>query len=192
MQAIRIAAALAAAAVLASCGGPSAPGHPSAGQTQTVTTHNTADVAFATKMIPHHQQAVDMAAMVPTHTGNPQMLVIAKDISSGQQAEIYGMTGLLQQWGEPAPTDDAHGGMQGMQGMQGMVDPNTMNELQSLKDNAFDTLWMKAMIGHHQGAIVMAQDEIAHGQNQDAIVLAKNIVTAQQREIAYMTHLLSP
>lgn len=176
-------AAIAAAAVLGSCGGsPSGQQHAN---------HNAADVTFAQNMIPHHQQAVDMAAMVPTRTVNPDMLVIAKDISMDQQAEIRGLLGLLGQWGEPVAPDNMgpadHGGM----AMQGMVDPATLEHLKSLRGAQFDALWMRSMVSHHQGAITMAQDEIAHGESHDAIEMAKRIVTAQQREIAYMNHLLS-
>jgi uncharacterized protein (DUF305 family) len=192
--ATRVAATLAAlAAVLASCGGSSSShqhaDHTAAGKTHDAPAdHNAADVAFAQNMIPHHQQAVDMSAMVPTRTVSQDMLVIAKDISNDQQAEIRGLQGLLSEWGEPAGSDNmGHSGMS----MQGMVDPATMDRLKSLKGADFDTLWMRSMISHHQGAITMAQDEIAHGESHDAVEMAKRIVTAQQREIAYMTHLLS-
>lgn len=47
------------------------------------------------------------------------------------------------------------------------------------------------MIGHHQGAVTMAHDEVAHGQNPDAVSLARQMITAQQREIAMLTHLIS-
>ena len=148
--------------------------------------YNSDDVEFATNMIPHHQQAVDMAAMVPTRTASQDMLVIARDISTDQQAEIRALQGMLNRWGEPAAP-----GMAPMS-MQGMVDQATLDRLMSLKGTDFDTLWMRSMISHHQGAIIMSQDEIAHGENHDAIEMAKRIVTAQQREIAYLTHLLSP
>jgi predicted outer membrane protein len=69
--------------------------------------------------------------------------------------------------------------------------PGTLDRLQSLDDDAFDTLWVTSMIGHHQGAIEMAQDEIARGQSADAVHVARLIITAQQREIAMMTHLVS-
>jgi uncharacterized protein (DUF305 family) len=189
-------AALAAAAVLGSCGGPSASHqhaeHTGAGPTHTApANHNAADAAFAQNMIPHHQQAVDMSAMVPTRTVSEDMLVIAKDISRDQQAEIWGLQGLLREWGEPVAPDNGghadHGGM----AMQGMVDPATLDQLKSLEGAEFDTLWMRSMISHHQGAITMAQEEIAHGESHDAIEMAKRIINAQQREIAYMTHLLS-
>jgi uncharacterized protein (DUF305 family) len=78
-----------------------------------------------------------------------------------------------------------------MGGMAGMVDQATMNKLTSLFGADFDRLWLSAMIGHHKGAITMAQAQLAHGENPDAIHMAHLIITAQQREIAYMSHLLS-
>jgi uncharacterized protein (DUF305 family) len=55
----------------------------------------------------------------------------------------------------------------------------------------FDVLWLRSMIGHHQGAISMARTEIARGQNPEAVKLAKIIINAQQWEIARMNNILS-
>jgi uncharacterized protein (DUF305 family) len=149
--------------------------------------HNSADVTFAEMMIPHHQQALDMADLVPSRTTNQDLLVLAKHIALDQGAEIQTLRGLLAQWGEPVPPDHANRGMT----MAGMVDDATMNRLPSLQGEEFDTLWIRSMILHHQGAVDMAQTEIAHGQNPDALNIAKIIVSSQQREIAYMNHPLS-
>lgn len=148
-----------------------------------------ADLSFAHGMIPHHQQAVVLAAMVPAHTGNAALRSIATQIGADQQAEIRTLNGLLVTWNEPTdvPAPPHHDGMT----MAGMVDPTTINQLTTLDDEAFDTLWVTSMIGHHEGAIAMAQDEVAHGQSEDAIHVASLIITAQQREIAMMTHLIS-
>jgi uncharacterized protein (DUF305 family) len=153
--------------------------------------HDPADVAFARDMIPHHEQAVVLAAMVPDHTANPELRVMATHIGADQQAEIRTLNGLLAAWGENTvphggPPPD-HGGMV----MAGMVDQSVIDRLQSLHDDAFDTLWVTSMIGHHQGAITMARQEIAHGESGDAVRTATLIITAQQREIATMTHLVS-
>ena len=75
--------------------------------------------------------------------------------------------------------------------MEGMVDAATMAKLPSLTGTDFDTLWITSMISHHQGAVTMAQDEIAHGQNPDAIKSADIIVASQEREISYMRDLLA-
>jgi uncharacterized protein (DUF305 family) len=153
--------------------------------------HNAADVVFARNMLPHHQQGVELAAMVPTHTLNPDLRVIATHIRADQQAEIQTLNLLLTQWHESADHDHGNaGGPDGM-AMAGMVDQSTIDRLRSLDGAAFDTLWATSMISHHQGAITMAQTEIAQGQSADAIHTATLIVEAQQREISTMTHLIS-
>src|ERR1700754_1109848 len=182
---------VAAAAVIAlpACSGPATPERtgptgPSATHDSQSAEHNTADIAFAEDMIPHHRQAVDMAAMVPSRSTNPDLLVIATHISSDQQAEILTMKGLLAQWGVPdAPNHENpmdHSGMH----IAGMVDGATLNTIQALSGPSFDALWMTSMISHHQGAIAMAQNEIDRGRSPDAIKLAQMIISAQQREIA--------
>jgi uncharacterized protein (DUF305 family) len=182
--------------VLASCSGPSGPERtgptgPSPTRDSRSAEHNAADVAFAEGMIPHHRQAVDMAAMVPSRSTNPDLLVMATHISSDQQAEILTMKGLLAQWGvQDAPGHESPADHSGMP-IAGMVDGATLNKIQSLSGPSFDALWMTSMISHHQGAIAMARDEIDQGRSSDAIKLAKMMISAQQREIAQMNHLLS-
>jgi uncharacterized protein (DUF305 family) len=192
---ILAAVVLSTVAALVSCGRPVSDTHlgqPTsiAAPTGAPAAHNAADVTFARNMLPHHQQGVELAAMVPSHTMNPDLRVIAAHIRADQQAEIQTLNLLLVQWQEAAEPDAGGSGHHGM-GMAGMVDQKTIDRLQSLHDAEFDTLWTTSMIGHHQGAIMMAQDEIAHGLSADAIHAATLIVEAQQREIATMTHLIS-
>jgi uncharacterized protein (DUF305 family) len=149
--------------------------------------YNADDVAFATNMIPHHKQAVEMSALVPDRTTNPQVIQLAKDISAAQQPEIDTLNVFLVQWKENP--DSGHAGHANMP-MSGMVDEATMDKLRSLNGTEFDTLWLQSMIGHHQGAIEMAKAEIANGENVDAIAMAKNIVTTQQAEIDQMNQML--
>ena len=176
-------AAVATAAMVTSCG-ESAP----APDTQ-ASKHNAADVTFAQKMIPHHQQAIDMAAMVQSRTTNRDVIVMAKHIALDQQAQIDTLQGLLQQWGDPAAAGHMeHDGM----GMDGMVDAATMDRLPTLKGAEFDELWLRSMIIHHEGAVAMAQPEIARGENPTAVKLAKVIVDWQQLEIGRMHAKLGP
>jgi uncharacterized protein (DUF305 family) len=175
---------LACAVVVGSCGSKRDPS----------TEHNAVDVSFAQNMIPHHQQAVDMSAIVPGKTMNRKLIVLAKEISSDQQAEIEMLQDLLGQWGEPvAPGHDGHGGHHehGGVAIEGMVDAATMDTLRSLTDTAFDELWLRSMIRHHQGAIAMARPEIANGVNPKAVRMANIIVEWQQYEVARMTSMLS-
>jgi uncharacterized protein (DUF305 family) len=149
---------------------------------------NADDVAFATNMIPHHKQAVDLSALVPDRSTNAELIALAQQISAAQQPEINVMKVFLVQWNENPDTNSGHAGHGNT--MQGMVDAATMTKLQSLNGAEFDKLWLESMIGHHQGAIEMAKAEIANGDNVDAKSLAKNIVTTQEAEIGQMKQML--
>ena len=61
---------------------------------------NDADVAFATDMIPHHQQAVQMAELAADRAGSDQVRQLAEDIEAAQGPEIDTMTGWLDDWGQ--------------------------------------------------------------------------------------------
>jgi uncharacterized protein (DUF305 family) len=150
--------------------------------------HNADDVAFVTDMIPHHAQAVEMSALVPDRSTNPQVIELAAQISAAQQPEIDVMKVFLVQWKENPETGSGHVGHGST--MQGMVDDATMTKLASLKGTEFDTLWLQSMIGHHQGAIEMAKAELANGENVDAKRLAQTIIDTQQAEIGRMDEML--
>jgi uncharacterized protein (DUF305 family) len=191
-----LAVALALAAAVTSCRQPDDASPPdvassSPGASAQPAPHNAADLAFVRNMLPHHQQGVELAAMVPSHTLNPDLRVIATHIRADQQAEIRTLNLLLAQWHESAAIDHGGGPGHGGMTMTGMVDQATMDKLKSLDSAAFDNLWATSMISHHQGAIAMAQTEISHGQSADAIHVATLIIEAQQREISLMTHLMS-
>jgi uncharacterized protein (DUF305 family) len=150
--------------------------------------YNADDVAFATNMIPHHEQAVDLSALAPDRSTNAALIALAQQISAAQQPEINVMKVFLVQWNENPDTNTGHGGHGG--GMQGMVDAATMTKLESLDGAEFDKLWLESMISHHQGAIEMAKAEISNGENVDAKSLAQSIVTTQEAEIGQMKQML--
>jgi uncharacterized protein (DUF305 family) len=190
-------AALAAALFLSSCTSPATDEHADHNQgaaTSSSATQpaafNDADVAFATNMIPHHQQAVEMSAMVPDRSTNPAVIKLAADISAAQGPEIETMKAFLVQWNAGESDHQGHGDMAGGMHMDGMVEQAAMTKLESLKGPEFDTLWLQSMIGHHEGAIKMAQAELAGGANADAKTLAEQIVTGQQAEIVTMKQML--
>jgi uncharacterized protein (DUF305 family) len=151
--------------------------------------YNADDVTFATNMIPHHQQAIDLSALVPDRSTNPDLTKLASDIAAAQGPEIETMKVFLVQWNEN-PDTNTGSGHGGHGAMQGMVDEPTMARLASLKGAEFDTLWLQSMIGHHEGAIEMAKAEVANGENVDAKGMANDIITTQQAEIGQMKQML--
>lgn len=149
---------------------------------------NDADVAFAQHMIPHHQQAVAMAALADSRATDPEVKKLAAQIKTAQDPEIATMTGWLQAWGQPEDT----GGMDmGHDTMSGMMSDDAMKKLEALSGTDFDKEFLTMMIEHHQGAIDMAKDEASDGGNPDAKALAQQITTSQQAEIDAMKQIIS-
>ena len=150
---------------------------------------NEADVRFATDMIPHHQQAVELSALVPERSSDPALVELAAAISAAQKPEIETLKVFLVQWNGGESSPGAHEGHD-MGSMDGMVDEPTMARLKTLRGAEFDTLWLQSMIGHHEGAIAMADTEIADGTNADAKALDTQIATTQKAEIDQMKQML--
>lgn len=174
--------------------------------------HNDADVAFAQGMIPHHQQAIEMVDMLLGKQGiDPEVVSVANTIKNDQGPEIAQMRGWLQEWAvssssTPAPSgtempghnmpgnqmpSNEMGDMPGMSGGgHGMMSDADMAALQNAQAAEASRLFLTQMIEHHQGAIMMAQQEIDNGQFPPAVELARRIAASQQAEIDTMRGML--
>jgi len=153
------------------------------GNNQSASDFSRTDIMFAQMMIPHHQQAVDMSTLAETHSTNPEILALAKQIKDAQAPEIEQMTSWI----------DASGSSMNMghdMGMGGMLSEEQMSDLENASGPAFDKLYLEGMIDHHEGAIVMAQ-MIIDSNNAEARQLGENIVTSQTAEIAQMKKMLA-
>lgn len=153
-------------------------------------TFNAADITFAQEMVPHHEQAVEMAQMVPARSSNSDVIALANRIEAAQEPEIGTLTGWLEDWG----VDTGDDGMAGMDhsgsGMSGMMSDEDMSALNEATGVEFDRMWLEMMLEHHTGAVGMAQTEISDGEDTDAIALAEDIKSSQSAEIAEMEQLL--
>ncbi len=194
------AAAVSVALVLSACGGSdhsagSGANHganPTSAAASANASVNDADVTFAQSMIPHHRQALQMAAMAAGSAGDPEVKALATKVKEAQQPEIDTMNQWLTAWGKPAPDASMDPGMHGSEheSMPGMMSEADMAKLQDATGAAFDKLFLTMMIGHHNGAIEMAEQEVAQGSNPDAKALAEKIISDQQAEIATMQKIL--
>jgi uncharacterized protein (DUF305 family) len=137
------------------------------------------DKAFIDAMVPHHQGAVEMAEVALENAEHERIKQLSRTIISTQRAEIEQLKAIKQQeFGtSKVPMETSAQEMQ----MMGMTDPDTL-----ANKNPFDKAFIDAMIPHHQSAIEMAQVAREESQNPKIKELAKNIVTAQQREIEQM------
>lgn len=149
------------------------------------------DVMFARMMIPHHQQAVEMADIAMTNPDiSPFVRSLAEKIKAAQQPEIDLMSSWLKEWGaEPAPEstgEDMQSMDMGHGGLAGMMSTKQMSELTSAKGDDFNRLWLEMMIEHHKGAVEMAEGVLATTGNEEVSALAKAILSGQRAEIDEM------
>lgn len=182
-----VALALVAALTVAGCGGNDTSSRTGSSSSSDF---NDTDVTFAQSMIPHHQQAVQMATMATSNASSPEVEQLAEKIEAAQGPEITTMTGWLKDWGEKAPSESTSGGMDSMGDMPGMMSGADMKKLKSVSGAGFDEMFLTMMIKHHTGAIEMAKTEQENGKSTGAVALAKKIEADQAAEIVQMKQLL--
>jgi uncharacterized protein (DUF305 family) len=183
--------ALAAALLLAGCAVGSGPGQmPGMNHGDSLPDDvNTADVMFTQMMIPHHEQAIEMADLILTKDGiDESVRSLAEDIKAAQQPEIDQMEGWLDEWGVDMPGMDDMGDMGHG---DGMMSDDDMEALEDATGADATRLFLEQMIEHHEGAIEMAQDVVEDGENPDVIELAQSIIASQTAEIATMQEMLT-
>jgi uncharacterized protein (DUF305 family) len=154
-------------------------------------TFTPADVSFMQGMIGHHAQALEMTELLKTRTASEGMKLLAQRIEVSQTDEIRFMKRWLTEHGQPLPSEHAHHMPGGM--MPGMLTPDQMAELAAAKGEAFDALFLKFMIQHHEGALVMVKDLFASdgaAQDGDVNAFASDVVADQQMEIDRMSGML--
>ena len=145
---------------------------------------NNADLMFTTMMIPHHEQAIEMADLILDEDGiDPRVVALAETIKAAQGPEIELMESWLDEWGT---------GMGEMGGMgDGMMSDTDMEALEAATGDEASRLFLEQMIEHHEGAIDMAQTEVDNGENRDVVGLAESIIRSQTAEIATMQEILA-
>ena len=169
-------ALLAGALVAAGCGDS---GHSSSQSS----TGNATDAAFINDMTSHHRGAIEMAQLATDHADHPQIKTLAKNIISAQQSEMD-MMGSMKHDMAGMHSSDMHGS--GHMGMSAKDMGMDMNMSTLGMAHPFDKAFIDAMIPHHQGAIRMARQLLAKGENPQLQKMAKDIISAQTKEIAQM------
>ena len=191
---------------------PGAPGQPT--HTLPLSTRATlppsspADVQFMQGMIMHHAQAVEMTALMESHTENKDLRLLGARISHSQSEEIKFMKRWLEARGEPTEmpmpkmsgTDMSGMNMPGMNMssqpmlMPGMLTPKQMEALRKAKGAEFDQLFLTGMIQHHGGALIMVKDlfdTAGAGQDAELFNFTTDVDSGQRAEIRIMQNMLA-
>ena len=122
------------------------------------TSYSPDDVLFMQDMIPHHNQATQMADLVADRTNLPELVDVAGRINVSQQDEIEFMKQWLRERGESVPNPTAHEAMHTDHKMAGMATPRQMEELAATESTDFDRMFLQLMITHHEGAVTMVEE----------------------------------
>ena len=178
---------------------PGAPGKPSKklppSTRATLPPRSPADVEFMQGMIMHHAQAVEMTALIASHTENKDLRLLGARISRSQSDEIKFMKRWLAARGESlsmpmSNTDMSH---DKMPLMPGMLTPEQMDALRKANGAGFDRLFLTGMIQHHNGALTMVKDlfdTAGAGQDADVFNFATDADNTQRAEIRVMQTML--
>ena len=185
---------------------PGAPGQPTkilpASTTGVLPPASPKNVEFMQGMIMHHAQAVEMTALMESHTDNKDLRLLGARISHSQSEEIKFMQRWLEARGEPTtmPMPKMSGmDMAGMDMskdqmlMPGMLTAKQMEALRNARGTDFDRLFLTGMIQHHGGALIMVKDLFdTAGAGQDAVLFnfATDIDSGQRAEIRIMQNML--
>jgi len=155
-----------------------------------VATYSTADLDFLAHMIVHHQQALELCALVDERSQRAEFHRFSRNLNDAQQAEIDQMQALLQQAGARGakiPTTHFHADPP----MAGMLSKAQMSAIRQARGPSFERLWLEGMILHHQGAVDMAlaqQEAQFRNRNQPygLDTLVDDMLAAQRAEIGRM------
>ena len=162
--------------------------------------YSAADVEFMSGMIPHHAQAVLIAGWAASHGARPDLRIMCERIVVSQRDEIEMMRNWLRDRGEPVPAADATHHRMKMNGMEhdmlmpGMLSADDLAQLDKARGAAWDALFLRAMIRHHQGALKMVDDLFeTHGalQDEDLFKFVSDLYADQTAEIERMEKMLA-
>ncbi|WP_328622216.1 DUF305 domain-containing protein [Streptomyces sp. NBC_00354] len=143
---------------------------------------NAADRAYVQHMVEHHRQALTMSALAPERASADGVKRLAERISAAQQPEIRAMESWSARYPAPsgAPAGHDHGAM------PGMATEQQLKQLTEAKGADFDRLFLTLMTAHHEGAVKMAGESLAAGNNGAVEEMANEVVATQTAEIHRM------
>lgn len=144
------------------------------------------DEAYIADMLAHHEGALNMAEQAQAVTAHEEIRTLAGDMMMTQGQEMMEMRQWQKDWGYEVTMSGGHmsHGGDGAQAGGDMVE--MMNKLKDLTGEAYDKEFLKQMILHHEQAVEMSQYAEQNAKHQEIKDLAKEVITAQTKEIAQM------
>jgi uncharacterized protein (DUF305 family) len=169
---------------VAGCGGDDDDGERAAEEQPTAASGRVPfDRAFIDAMVPHHQTAIAMAREAKeAGLSAPELIKIADDIIATQQAEFDQMLEWREQWFGSTEREPEAAAIEvlGLSAAEAGME-HSATDLAAVDD--VNQAFAGMMIGHHTGAIRMAELAKEKAGHDELKTLASDIIVAQQREI---------
>lgn len=152
---------------------------------------DSADVGFLYDMIPHHQQALEIATLQLVNGSDPSAMTFAREILRTQSYEVGLMSMRLGEWGhDPAEAPDQAMEWMGMisthDTMPGIARPDEMAALRDARGAEADALFYALMIDHHRGGVHMADAAAEQAEDDWVVEAASRMARIQALEINEM------
>jgi len=135
----------------------------------------TSEEIFIAEMIPHHQEAVD-SSLLMLESQNTQVKSLAESIITAQEQEVSMMQEWMRQWYADSNYVSTY--------------QNMMPDLTSLEGDDKDEAYLKGMIDHHEGAIMMAKQAQELELRSEVFELTEAIISTQEDEIKQINQIL--
>jgi uncharacterized protein (DUF305 family) len=149
---------------------------------------NDADIAFVRDMVVHHGQAVELADLAPDRARRSDVKGIADRIADVQRPEIDVLNRWLEQHDLPKVDPGGHGAAHA--GMPGMASADEVQALREARGAAFDSMFLRLMVAHHEGALTMVEEVRKHGVHVRVQEIADDVAVTQADEIHRMRRML--
>ncbi|KAB7743593.1 DUF305 domain-containing protein [Nostocoides sp. F2B08] len=125
------------------------------------------DAELVARMVGHHQEALDLAALVPDRTETPEVVVLAQDITDARTGQLAELVDRLDGWGVPTGTRSA--------------EPATA--LAEAEGAEFDRLWLEEMTAHHEDGIALAEDVLGSASDRPTLTFAERLAETERAEL---------
>ena len=140
----------------------------------------TFDLDFANMMILHHQAAIDMSKIEIAQGRDEQIIEMAQSIQTLQTAQIEQMEAFVANYKMPVVKT----GITGNQPILALIMKSMMNKMNNMAMTGHtDQDFIAMMIPHHRSAVVMAENELRQGKNEELKKLAEQMIVDQNSEI---------
>jgi uncharacterized protein (DUF305 family) len=188
--ALAVAAVLLATVAVTGCGGGAEQPGTAAATSLDPAAAAEQDAAFATAMVEHHHQTLQLVGLAAAYAENAAVLQYAGELQTLHDTQMQELSSMLEGWGKPVPDIGRHEDLDGS--IPGVLDKTQFSELTSGSPAAFEKQFLAALLAHQEKALPLAQKEAALGGDPQARALAAQIVKNTTAQLDALRALSTP